>query len=56
MLKSIDFADDTTLYLDINLSTDQTSLKNPEIAQVQTWININNLIDSNFPQPKALLF
>ena len=43
MLKSIHFADDTTLYLDINPSNDHTSMINSELAQVQTWINANKL-------------
>ena len=41
MLKSIHVVDDATLYLDINPSTDHTSLFNSELAQVQTWINAN---------------
>ena len=43
MLKSIHFADDTTLYLDINPSTDYTSLIKSELARVQTWIRTNKL-------------
>ena len=43
MLKSIHFVDDTALYLDIKPSTDHTSLINSELAQVQTWINANEL-------------
>ena len=43
MLKSIHFADETTLYSDINPSTVPTYLFNYELAQVQTWINANNL-------------
>ena len=41
ILKSIHFAEDTTLYLDINPSNDHTTLINFELAQVQTWINAN---------------
>ena len=36
MLKSIHLSDDTTLYMDINPSTDHTSLINSELVQVQT--------------------
>jgi len=43
MLKSIHFADDTTLYLDVNPSNDNTSIINSELDQVQTWINANKL-------------
>ena len=43
MQKSIHFTDDTTLYWEINPYTDYTSLKNSELAQVQTWINANKL-------------
>ena len=43
MLKSIHFADETTLYLDINPFNDHTSFINSELAQVQTWINANKL-------------
>ena len=43
MLKSIHFADNTTLELDINPSTVHTSLTNSELAQVQTWIDVNKL-------------
>ena len=35
MLKSIHFADDTTLYLDINPSNNHTSMINSELAQVE---------------------
>ena len=43
MLKSIQFADDTTLYLDINPSIDHTTMINSELAQVQTWIKANKM-------------
>ena len=43
MLKSIHFADDSTLYLDINTSNGHISMINSELAQVQTWINANKL-------------
>ena len=43
MPKSIHFADDPTLYLDINPFTVPTSLINSELAQVQMWINANKL-------------
>ena len=43
MLKSIHFADETTLYLDKNPSNVHTSWINSELGQVQTWINENNL-------------
>ena len=36
MLKSVHFADDTTLYLDKDPSTDHTSLINSELVHVQT--------------------
>ena len=42
-LKFIHFTDDTALYLDINSSTDHTSLFNSELVQAQTWINANKL-------------
>ena len=43
MPKSIHFAGDTTLYLDINPYTGYTSFKNSELSQVQTWINAKKL-------------
>ena len=66
MLKSIQFADDTTLYLDTNPFTDYTSLIYSELAQVQTWINANKIslnlqktnymIVSNKNQMKTYIF
>ena len=44
MLKSIHFADDTILYLDTNPSNYHSSMINSELAQVQTWINANEII------------
>ena len=43
MLKFIHFADDTTLYFEKNPSDNHTSMIKSELAQVQTWINANNL-------------
>ena len=43
LLRTIHFAEDTTLYLDLNPTTDCTSLINSELVQVQTWINANKL-------------
>ena len=42
-LKSIHFADDTTLYLDMKPSIDHTLLINTELTRVQSWINANKL-------------
>ena len=43
MLKFINFADETTLYLDINPSNDNASLINFELTRVQTRIDANKL-------------
>ena len=42
-LKSIHFADDTTLYKQMNPSVDHAVLINTELANVQEWINVNKL-------------
>ena len=42
-LKSIHFADDTTLYKQINLSVDHSNLINAELTNIQEWINVNKL-------------
>ena len=42
-LKSIHFADDTTLYINMKPSEDITNMINAELTQVQTWINANKL-------------
>ena len=44
MLKSIHFADDTTLSLDINPCDDHTSLINSELPQVQTRTNAKKIV------------
>ena len=43
MLKSIQCADDTTLYLDNNPSTNHNTLFNSGLGQVQKWINAEGL-------------
>ena len=43
MLKSVHFADDKTLYLDIKPSTDHSVLIYSKIALNQTWIIENKL-------------
>jgi len=42
-LKSIHFADDTTLYKQLNPSVDHAVLINAELANVQEWISVNKL-------------